>query len=226
MSWRLCSAPLDAWVVRGAGLRDDPGRGPAHGGGARSPRPGGPITGLPRAAGRSRSGTPGWSRRSSSSCGFAPRRWRCRCCSGRGAATAPQARQASPRSCWPCWWPPWAAGWCTASAMPPSMGSPWSWRAARGRPGCPPARCCPGLRPPRTGKRGRPAHKGRRLGTCEQAARSAAWQTVIINAYGQTTAVQAATVEALWHGSFKTAPGRVVLVRAPAACPTGLLFSG
>ena len=59
-----------------------------------------------------------------------------------------------------------------------------------------------GPKPPRTGKRGRPAEKGKRLGTCADIAATASWQTVTIHACGQTTTVQAATVEALWHGSF------------------------
>ena len=70
-----------------------------------------------------------------------------------------------------------------------------------------------GPKPARTGKRGRPAVKGKRLGACADIAATATWQTVTINAYGETATVQAATVEALWHGSFKGAPGRVVLVR-------------
>src|SRR6266849_3570063 len=72
-----------------------------------------------------------------------------------------------------------------------------------------------GPRPPRTGKRGRPRVKGARLGTCAQIAQAAGWQDAVIHAYGQDTTVQIADAEALWHGSFKTAPGRVVLVRNP-----------
>ena len=74
-----------------------------------------------------------------------------------------------------------------------------------------------GPKPPRTGKRGRPRVKGDRLGTCAQIAASAAWADTVINAYGHDTAVQVADAEALWHGSFKTVPGRVVLVRAPGS---------
>jgi len=69
--------------------------------------------------------------------------------------------------------------------------------------------------PPRAGKRGRPAHKGARLGTCADIAASATWPDTVIHAYGQEVAVQIASCQALWHGSFKTAPGRVVLVRDP-----------
>jgi hypothetical protein len=74
-----------------------------------------------------------------------------------------------------------------------------------------------GPKPPRTGKRGRPRVKGHRLGTCAQIAASAAWADTVINAYGHDTAVQVADAEALWHGSFSTVPGRVVLVRAPGS---------
>lgn len=74
-----------------------------------------------------------------------------------------------------------------------------------------------GPKPPRTGKRGRPRVKGARLGTCAQIARDADWSDAVINVYGQDAAVQVAAVEALWHGSFKAAPGRVVLVRDPGS---------
>jgi hypothetical protein len=74
-----------------------------------------------------------------------------------------------------------------------------------------------GPRPPRTGKRGRPKVKGDRLGACAQIAAGAAWQDTVIHAYGQDATVQIAWREALWHGSFKTAPGRVVLVRDPGS---------
>ena len=72
-----------------------------------------------------------------------------------------------------------------------------------------------GPKPPRTGKRGRPKVKGDRLGTCAQMAAQATWTDAIIDVYGQDTAVQVAAAGALWHGSFKTAPGRVVLIRDP-----------
>jgi len=74
-----------------------------------------------------------------------------------------------------------------------------------------------GPKPPRTGKRGRPRVKGARLGTCAQIAQATNWQDAVIHAYGQDTAVQIAAAGALWHGSFKTAPGRVVLVRDPGS---------
>jgi hypothetical protein len=74
-----------------------------------------------------------------------------------------------------------------------------------------------GPKPPRTGKRGRPRKKGAQLGTCAQVAAAAAWQAVTIHAYGQDATVQVAEAEALWHGSFKHAPGRLVLVRDPGS---------
>jgi DDE superfamily endonuclease len=74
-----------------------------------------------------------------------------------------------------------------------------------------------GPKPPRTGKRGRPRVKGDRLGTCAQIAASATWTGAVIHVYGHDTAVQIAAAEALWHGSFNTAPGRVVLVRDPGS---------
>ena len=72
-----------------------------------------------------------------------------------------------------------------------------------------------GPKPPRTGKHGRPKVKGDRLGTCAQMAAQATWTNAVIDVYRQDTAVQVAPAGALWHGSFKTAPGRVVLIRDP-----------
>ncbi len=74
-----------------------------------------------------------------------------------------------------------------------------------------------GPKPPRTGKRGRPRVKGDRLGTCAQIAQAADWADTVIHVYGHDTAVQVAAAQALWHGSFKGAPGRVVLVRDPGS---------
>jgi hypothetical protein len=74
-----------------------------------------------------------------------------------------------------------------------------------------------GSRPPRTGRRGRPRAKGARLGTCAQIAQAADWTDTVIRAYGHDTAVQVAAADALWYGSFKAAPGRVVLVRDPGS---------
>jgi hypothetical protein len=74
-----------------------------------------------------------------------------------------------------------------------------------------------GPKPPPTGKRGRPRAKGARLGTCAQIAATASWQEVTVNCYGQAVTVQAATAECLWYGSFKGAPGRLVLTREPGS---------
>ena len=74
-----------------------------------------------------------------------------------------------------------------------------------------------GPRPPRTGKRGRPRVKGARLGKPAQIAAGAAWQQVTVTCYGATATMQASVMDALWHGSFGTAPGRLVLVREPGS---------
>jgi DDE superfamily endonuclease len=74
-----------------------------------------------------------------------------------------------------------------------------------------------GLKPARTGKRGRPRTKGARLGTPAQIAAGAAWQPVTVRTYGKTRTVQAAATGALWHGSFKDAPGQLVLVKDPGS---------
>ena len=70
-----------------------------------------------------------------------------------------------------------------------------------------------GPKPPPTGKRGRPRAKGARLGTCAEIAATADWQEVTVNCYGQPVTLQAATADCLWHGSFRHAPGRLVLTR-------------
>jgi DDE superfamily endonuclease len=72
-----------------------------------------------------------------------------------------------------------------------------------------------GLKPPPTGKRGRPRVKGDRLGSCAQIAQGANWADAVINVYGHDVTVQITAADALWYGSFKSAPGRVMLVRAP-----------
>jgi hypothetical protein len=74
-----------------------------------------------------------------------------------------------------------------------------------------------GPRPPRTGKRGRPRKKGARLGTCAQIADGASWETVTVRTYGNDATVQVTTADALWHGSFKHAPGQLVLARSPGS---------
>ncbi len=72
-----------------------------------------------------------------------------------------------------------------------------------------------GPKPPPTGNRGRPREKGDRIGTCREAAAAADWRDTVIRAYGKDENVQVAACEALWYGSFKSAPGQLVLVRDP-----------
>jgi hypothetical protein len=74
-----------------------------------------------------------------------------------------------------------------------------------------------GLKPPATGKRGRPRVKGARLGKCAEIATTATWQDVTVDCYGQATTTQVAVADALWYGSFKGAPGRLVLSREPGS---------
>lgn len=70
-------------------------------------------------------------------------------------------------------------------------------------------------KPPPTGKRGRPRQKGDRIGACAGAAQADGWHHTVIRAYGKTGHVQAAAMPALWYGSFKPAPGQLVLIREP-----------
>ena len=72
-----------------------------------------------------------------------------------------------------------------------------------------------GPKPPPTGKRGRPREKGDRIGTCASAAKTADWKDTIVRVYGKDQHVQAAAWPALWYGSFKSAPGQLVLMRDP-----------
>jgi hypothetical protein len=72
-----------------------------------------------------------------------------------------------------------------------------------------------GPKPPPTGKRGRPRETGDRIGTCAEATETACWRDTVIRAYGKDAHVQAAAMPALWHGSFKSAPGQLVLIREP-----------
>jgi len=74
-----------------------------------------------------------------------------------------------------------------------------------------------GPKPPPTGKRGRPRVKGARLGTCAEIAAAADWQDITVNCYGQAVTMQAAVADCLWYGSFKDAPGRLVLTREPGS---------
>jgi hypothetical protein len=93
-------------------------------------------------------------------------------------------------------------------------------------PGCAPAKAVLyGPKPPPTGKRGRPRAKGDRIGTCKDAAATADWRETVIHAYGEEATVQVAARDALWYGSFKSAPGQLVLVREPGSrkpCDLGI----
>jgi hypothetical protein len=72
-----------------------------------------------------------------------------------------------------------------------------------------------GPKPPPTGRRGRPRETGDRIGTCKDAAAVADWQDVTVRIYGREQRVQAAAWPGLWYGSFKDAPGQLVLMREP-----------
>jgi hypothetical protein len=74
-----------------------------------------------------------------------------------------------------------------------------------------------GPKPLPTGKRGRPRAKGDRIGTCNAAAATLAWEDVTVHVYGSDKKAQVASCPALWHGSFKDAPGRLVLMREPGS---------
>ena len=72
-------------------------------------------------------------------------------------------------------------------------------------------------KPPPTGKRGRPRQKGDRIGTCADAAQHADWRNTVIRAYGKDENVQVACCQALWYGSFRSAPGQFLLIREPGS---------
>ena len=74
-----------------------------------------------------------------------------------------------------------------------------------------------GPKPPPTGKRGRPRQKGDRIGTCADAAPHADWRDTVIRAYGKDENVQVACCQALWYGSFRSAPGQFLLIREPGS---------
>jgi DDE superfamily endonuclease len=74
-----------------------------------------------------------------------------------------------------------------------------------------------GPKPPPTGQRGRPREKGDRIGTCADAAETADWRDTVVCIYGKDQDVQAAARPALWYGSFRSAPGQLVLMREPGS---------
>ena len=69
------------------------------------------------------------------------------------------------------------------------------------------------LAPPRTGKRGRPRTKGDPLGTPEDIAAAAEWETVTVTAYGRDETRHVAEVTCLWYGSWHTRTVRLILSR-------------
>jgi hypothetical protein len=70
-----------------------------------------------------------------------------------------------------------------------------------------------GPKPPPAGKRGRPREQGARIGKCAEAAGAVTWEDATVRIYGKEQRVQAAAVPGLWYGSFKSAPGQLVLMR-------------
>src|SRR6266567_132097 len=69
------------------------------------------------------------------------------------------------------------------------------------------------LAPPRTGRRGRPRTKGDRLGTADDIAATAAWDTVAVTACGRHQVRHVAEVTCLWYGSWHTRTVRLILAR-------------
>ncbi len=67
--------------------------------------------------------------------------------------------------------------------------------------------------PPRTGKRGRPRARGACLGEPGDIAKTCAWETRVIRAYGRGQVKHVAGITCLWYGSFKTTPVRLILSR-------------
>ena len=113
------------------------------------------------------------------------------------------------------WPPPSRTARCTAPGMPPSTASAWSSRARPGPPGCRRTRCCTGRGRRRTGKRGLAARQGRPAGHLrrDRGRRQLAGHGHPRLRPGHRC--QVFSREALWYGSFKSAPGRLVLVRDP-----------
>jgi hypothetical protein len=69
------------------------------------------------------------------------------------------------------------------------------------------------LAPPRTGRRGRPRTKGDRLGTADDIAATASWDTVTVTVYGRERIRHVAEVTCLWYGSWHTRAVRLILSR-------------
>src|SRR6266702_6704561 len=101
--------------------------------------------------------------------------------------------------------------------MPPSTARRSSARTARGRPGCRPARCSTAPGRPRPASAAGHGPKAPGWAPRPRSPGDASWQIVAAGTYGKTRTVQAAVTGALWHGSFKDAPGQLVLVRDPGS---------
>jgi hypothetical protein len=69
--------------------------------------------------------------------------------------------------------------------------------------------------PQPAGKVGHPVWKGPKLGSPAQIAVGATWQTMSVNAYAKTVAMQVTVIECLWWGSLGRTPVRLVLARDP-----------
>ena len=69
------------------------------------------------------------------------------------------------------------------------------------------------LAPPRTGRRGRPRTKGARMGTSDDIAAAAAWDTVTVTAYGREHVKHVTAVTCLWYGSWHIRAVRLILAR-------------
>ena len=65
----------------------------------------------------------------------------------------------------------------------------------------------------RTGRRGRPRTKCARLGTADDIAAAAAWDTVTVTAYGREHIKHVTAVSCLWCGSWHTRAVRLILAR-------------
>ena len=102
--------------------------------------------------------------------------------------------------------------------MPPSTASPWSSRGTTWTTRLPASAVLYGPKPPPTGQ-ARPApgqgRPDRHLRATPPPPRTGA--TPSIRAYGQDAARAGRRRHGLWYGSFKSAPGQLVLIREPGS---------
>ena len=106
----------------------------------------------------------------------------------------------------------------TGRRTPRSTGNPWPSRGQRGRRGCRPTRCCTGRSRRRRESGAAPGRRETASCNCADAAQHADWRdTVAIRAYGKDENVQVACCQALWYGSFRSAPGQFLLIREPGS---------